>query len=300
MAKTANLNLLVHFDALMRCRSISRAAADMEISQPAMSGALSRLRVLFNDPMFVREDGQWQPTTRAHDLYQQFRPLIDRWRIESVPSTAFDPFTVKRAISVYASDYLQYALMPKLLAALGKAAPGIEVRLFPAKLYHGLSMVETNHVELVIGHYPSPSPGLRARFLYEERAVCIVRKGHPCLRRTWGIDQFLAYPHADLAAHTRNFSKQIDDALLALDRTRRIGTTLSSYLACPYVVGATDFIATLPHSVASGFQKQSDTAILEVPFALPLLNVSLYWHERHHGDHVHAWVRQFIADSCAR
>lgn len=295
--KTADLNLLVHFDALMTCRSVSRAAVQIGISQPAMSAALSRLRRLLNDPLFVRDDGQWHPTSRAQDLHQSFRPLLDRWRSESLPREAFDPSTARRVLSIYASDYLQFAVMPKVIAAMSKAAPEIELRLFPAKLFHGLSMIETNHVELVIGHFPQPAPALRMRFLFEERAVCTVRNDHPCLRQRWGLDPFLAYPHADLAAHTRNFSQQIDDALTAMNRTRKIGATLSSYLACPFVVGASDFVATLPFSVANGLQKVSRTTLLEVPLALPMFNVSLYWHERHHEDSAHAWVRQFIGNT---
>ena len=295
--KNADLNLLVHFDALMTTRSVSRAAAQMGISQPAMSAALSRLRRMFNDPLFVREGGGWLPTSRAQELSQSFRPLLDRWRSESQPRDEFDPRTAHRVLSLYASDYLQYAVMPKFIAALSKAAPGLAVRIFPAKLFHGLSMVETNHVELVVGHFPHPTPSLRARFLFEERSVCIVRTDHPCLRQNWGLDTFLAYPHADLAAHTRNFSQQIDDALAAINRSRKIGTTLASYLACPFVVGASDLIATLPLSVANAFQKISRTTLLEVPLALPMFNVSLYWHERHQEDRAHAWVRQFIGST---
>lgn len=298
--KNADLNLLVHFDALMATRSVSRAAEQMGISQPAMSAALSRLRRIFNDPLFVREAGAWGPTAKAHELNQAFRPLLDRWRLESQPKSEFDPSSTRRVISIYASDYLQYAVMPKIISILSEHAPGLVVRVVPAKLFHGLNMVETNHVELVLGHFPHPTPSLRARFLFEERSVCIVRTGHPCLKQRWGLDTFLAYPHIDLAAHTRNFSQQIDDTLAAMDRTRLIGTTLASYLACPFVVGSSDLIATLPFSVADGFKKISGTTLLEVPLALPLFNVSVYWHERHQKDQGHAWVRQLIGETLAR
>ena len=291
--KTADLNLLVHFDALMTCRSVSRAAEQIGISQPAMSAALSRLRRLFHDPLFLRDAGQWHPTQRAEDLHKAFEPLIARWRSESLPREEFDPATAHRVLSVFVSDYLQFAALPKVVAALSKAAPGIELRVF--RLFQGLSMIETNHVELVIGHYAEPTPALRARVLFEERAVCVVRNDHPCLSRRWGLDSYLAYPHVYLSGHTTQFSQQIDDALKAVNRARTIGVTLSSYLACPFVVGATDFVATLPSSVARAFQKLSRTTILDVPLALPALNVSMYWHERHHEDRAHAWVRQLIA-----
>lgn len=113
-------------------------------------------------------------------------------------------------------------------------------------------------------------------------------------------DEGLRYPHADLAAHTRNFSQQIDDTLAAMDRTRMIGAALTSYVACSFVVGSSDLIATLPFSVADGFKKISGTTLLEVPLALPLFNVSVYWHERYQKDPAHAWVRQLIDEILSR
>lgn len=293
--KSADLNLLVHFDALMTCRSVSRAAIQLNITQPAMSAALSRLRRLFNDPLFLRDEGLWHPTQRAQELYSSFQPLLVRWRSETLPREVFDPLTANRVLSIFVSDYLQFAALPKILAALSKAAPGISLRVF--KLFQGLNMIETNHVELVIGHYSQPFPALRARFLFEDRAVCIVRNSHPCLDRHWNLDALLAYPHIYIAGHTGQFSQQIDEALKAVNRIRQIGTSLSSYLACPFVIGTTNFAAILPSTVAQAFQKISNTTILEVPLPLPAINVSMYWHERHHGDPVHAWVRQFIAES---
>jgi DNA-binding transcriptional LysR family regulator len=293
--KTADLNLLAHFDALMTCRSVTRAAVQLGITQPAMSAALSRLRRLFNDPLFLRDEGHWHPTQRAQELHQSFQPLVARWRSETLPREQFDPATAHRVLSIFVSDYLQFAALPKAIAALSKASPGIGLRVF--KLFQGLNMIETNHVELVIGHYPQPMPALRARFLFEERAVCIVRNNHPCLHQVWDLDSLLAYPHIYIAGHTGQFSQQIDEALQSVSRTRRIGASLSSYLACPFVVGATDFIAILPSSVAYAFQNLSRCTILEVPLPLPAINVSMYWHERHHDDHAHAWIRQLIAES---
>lgn len=160
-------------------------------------------------------------------------------------------------------------------------------------------MVETNHVELVLGHFPQSAPTLRSRFLFEERSVCIVRAGHPCLKQSWGLDAFLAYPHVDLAAHTRNFSRQIVDALATMNRTRKIGAILASYVTCPFVVGASDLIAILPLSVATTLQKVNMTTLLEVPISLPMFNMCLYWHERHQDDRGHAWIRQFIVSTLA-
>ncbi|MNS91492.1 HTH-type transcriptional regulator SyrM 1 [compost metagenome] len=157
-------------------------------------------------------------------------------------------------------------------------------------------MLETNHVELIAGYYPEPAPNLRTRFLFEEPTVCLVRAGHPSLDRPWNINAYLQYGHIDLAAHTRHFSERIDRALEGIGRRRNLVLTLSSYLACPHVVASSDLIATVPSSVATALARNTRTVTREVPLSLPMLSVSLYWHERYQYDPAHAWLRQAIAD----
>lgn len=294
--KHPDLNLLMHFDALISCRSVSRAAEQMQLSQPATSAALSRLRRLFNDPLLVREGAVWMPTARALELHRTFAPILQQWQLATAPREEFDPATSKRVISVYATDYVQFTVMPKVAARVCRDAPNMQLRVFPARLQHGLSMLETNHVELIAGYYPEPAPNLRTRFLFEEPTVCLVRAGHPSLDRPWNINAYLQYGHIDLAAHTRYFSERIDRALEGIGRSRKLVLTLSSYLACPHVVASSDLIATVPSSVATALARNTHTVTREVPLSLPMLSVSLYWHERYQHDSAHAWLRQAIAD----
>ena len=292
--RSGDLNLLLHFDALMTTRGVSRAAEALGITQPAMSAALSRLRRLFNDPLLVREAGSWQPTLRANELHLQFRPLLDTWRQVSLPRAEFDPARTQRTISVFATDYVQFTVMARVMGGLAQAAPGLEMRVMAARPQQGLDMLDTNQVELIAGYYPNPPANLRSRFLFEEKVVCLVRTGHPCLRRPWNLETYLGYHHVNLAAHTRFFSDQIDRALGVLNRARQVRLTLSSYLAAPFAVGQSDLIATVPHSVAMALAERAGAVILDVPLSLPMLTVSLYWHERYHRDPAHAWLRNFI------
>ncbi len=294
--KSADLNLLMHFNALIECGSVSRAAERMGISQPAMSAALSRMRKVFSDPLFTRDDGVWIPTPRANELHVRFAPLIDQWEQATHPREEFAPLQSNRLFSLHITDYLQLVIIPKLARGLGTDAPSVRLRIFPAKLLHGLAMLETNHVELVAGHYPDPPANLRSRFLFKEKAVCVVRANHPCLKQRWGLDAFLRYGHVDLAAHTGHFSNSIDRALAGLNRKRLITMTMSSFLASPFVVADSDLIATVPSSVANKFAAQTGLVILEAPLTLPDLNISIFWHERHHRDVAHAWFRQYVAE----
>ncbi|MFY1955019.1 LysR family transcriptional regulator [Achromobacter xylosoxidans] len=293
--KHPDLNLLVHFDALMTCRNVSRAAEQLGISQPAMSAAMNRLRQLFGDPLLVREGGAWQPTQRAHELHQGFLPLLEGWRRATRTREVFDPAHSARSLSFYATDYVQYTLLPKLIPRLAVDAPHFQLLIVPARPQHGLSMLDTNHVELIAGYFPDPAPDLRTRFLYQEPAVCIVREGHPCLRKRWNLDAYLSYGHLDLAAHTRYFSKAIDRILMGQNRSRRIVATLSSYMVCPFIVEASDLIATMPVSIAKAMSGSARIVTLKAPLSLPAITVSLCWHERYQDDPAHAWLRQYLA-----
>lgn len=294
MSKIPDLRLLVHFDALVECCSVSRAAERLNISQPAMSSALSRLRKLFNDPLIVREDGVWVATVKARELQSSFHPLIDKWHSAMQPLEQFDPRRTKRVFSMHSTDYVQFAVLSKIAKHLAEDAPSLHIRTIPARLNHGLSMLESNYVELMAGYYPDPTPTLHSRVLFEEKFVCIVRSGHRCLRRPWTLDAWLGNGQIDLAAHTGYSSGHIDRALRSIDKKRRISLTLTSYLAAPFIVAQSDLVAVLPENVAQAVMRHGGVKILDVPIKLPTSRISLYWHERYQNDLGHRWLRQYI------
>lgn len=292
--KSTDLNLLVHFDALMSCKSVSQAGEAMGISQPAMSSALSRLRYLFGDPLLEREGNTWTPTARARELHRTFQPLLHAWQRSTSPETAFDPATTTRVFHIYATDYLQYVVLPRILPRVKAGAPHAQIRCLPPKTSGAPDMLSGNYVELYFGHYPQPPDSLRARFLFEEASTCLVRAGHPALSREWNLETYLQYEHMDASGYAGYFNAQVDAALQAQNLQRSVAALLSSYVATPFALASTDMIATLPTSVARGLAAASGTVMLPTPLPLPPLSVSLYWHERYQNDHAHAWMRQCI------
>jgi DNA-binding transcriptional LysR family regulator len=293
-SKSADLNLLVHLDALVTHQNASRAAEALGVTQPAASAALGRLRRLFNDPLLVREHGKTSVTPRAVELHRLFRPMLEQWQDLTTARMGFVASTSTRVFTVYATDYLQYVLFPDLIEGITALAPGIQIEARPAKLHQGLAMLDSNYVEFVIGYYPDPAAELRSRFLFDEPMTCVVRNGHPCLGKTWDIDAWLHYPHLDLVAHTRHFGQRLDDTLDELGQRRKIGMTVSSYLAAPFIVARSDMIGNFPVSIASSFAANAGLTVLEAPIPLPQMRISLYWHERYQGDAAHAWLRHFI------
>jgi DNA-binding transcriptional LysR family regulator len=293
MEKIPDLNLLLHLDALVRCANVSRAAEQLGITQSAMSAALSRLRRVFNDPLLIREGNTARLTERAITLATQFQPLVEQWIDVTLDRGTFDPTQSRRIFTLFASDYVQYALLPALASTLSEDAPHIALTVVPAKPHHGLAMLESNHVEFVAGYYPTPGNTLRVRPLFEDQIVCVMRDGHASLSKEWNLDAWLHYDQIDLAAHTRNAGELLDRRLEQMGKRRSVRMTLSSYLAAPWVVARSDLIANLPKSVAEQFAGRG-FLIRPMPIAVPPIQISLYWHERYQNDAGHAWLRQYI------
>jgi DNA-binding transcriptional LysR family regulator len=293
MEKVPDLNLLLHLDALARCANVSRAAEQLGITQSAMSAALSRLRRVFNDPLLIREGNRAMLTERAIALAAQFRPLVEQWLDVTLERGDFHPAHSRRVFTLYASDYVQYALLPPLASSLAADAPNIALNVVPAKPHHGLAMLESNHVEFIAGYYPTPGSTLRMRPLFDDPVVCVVREGHASLEREWNLDAWLLYGHIDLAAHTRNAGELLDRRLEQMGKARSVRMTMSSYLAAPSVVARSDLIANLPQTVARHIAGRG-FVIRPVPIVMPPIQISLYWHERYQNDPGHGWFRQYV------
>ncbi|PLZ02413.1 LysR family transcriptional regulator [Burkholderia sp. WAC0059] len=288
------MNLLVHLDALVTWQSASRAAEALGVTQPAVSAALGRLRRLFNDPLLVREHGETSVTPRALELHRLFAPMLEQWHDLTTARTGFVASTSTRVFTVYATDYLQYVMLPQLVGGMAALAPGIGIEMRPARLHQGLAMLDSNYVEFVIGYYPDPAAELRSRFLFDEQMTCVVRNGHPCLDEAWNVEAWLSYAHLDLVAHTRHFGQRLDDTLDEIGLRRKIGVTVSSYLAAPFVLARSDMIGNFPVSIASAFAQSAGLTVLAPPIPLPQMRISLYWHERYQSDVAHAWFRHYI------
>src|SRR5690606_22449831 len=135
--------------------------------------------------------------SRSLAAHRALHPMLQAWRRATRGHESFDPAHSERTLSLYATDYVQYRLLPLVIPSLAKDAPHLHLQIQPARPLHGLSMLETNHVELIAGYFPEPSPELRRRFPYEEPAVCIVHEGHHCLRKRWDLDAYLRCGHGD-------------------------------------------------------------------------------------------------------
>jgi DNA-binding transcriptional LysR family regulator len=293
-----DLNLLVALRALLAERHVTRAAARVGLSQPAMSHALARLRELLGDPLLVRTPRGMKPTARAEAMTAPLeRALLDLGRALQAP-TPFEPARSTRRFRIATTDYIELVLLPRLLARVWGEAPGVDVRVSNLGGEPNDELAE-DRVDLAIGvpaqfGDPEPPQGVRLQRVLSDRFVCVVREGHPIVKKRLSLDEFVALPHALVAPRGASGSI-VDTALARLGKRRRVACEVPHFLVAPHVVRETDLVLTLAERVARSLGPMLGLRQLAPPLALEGFSMSMVWHERQHADPAHAWLRAAIA-----
>lgn len=295
--ESTDLNLLLAFEALVIEQSVTRAAARIGVSQPAMSNALSRLRDLLGDPVLERVHGRLRPTARARQLSGPVRESLGRLRAALGEPATFDADTAVREFRIAASDYVESFVLPAVVAAGTEVAPGISIRtLRPAHLFVApVAELQAGAVDLAVGpvRAPSPSTGVLSAPLFEDRLVCLARKGHPRIGRRLDLDAFVETPHVRVIYSADETQGTIDAALHSRGLSRRVAMTVAHLMSVRSIVARTDFLAVVPRRVADEAADKTVTAHA-IPFDVPALAFSLLWHERTSADAAHVWMRDLI------
>jgi DNA-binding transcriptional LysR family regulator len=293
-----DLNLIVALDALLEERNVTRAAERIGVTQSAMSHALSRLRAVTGDPLLVRGNGVMVATPRAESLALPIRRALDEVDAAFRPPTAFDPKVARLRVRIATSDYGELVLLPRLMKRLEKEAPFVELRSIP-KADDASTSVASGAVDLLVAPVRArdEGPGIYAKKLFDERFVCVVRRGHPLATKKLTLARYLSCAHALISPRGREGS-YTDDALANLGASRRIALTVPHFLVAPHVVATTDLMLTLAARVATAFAGPLDLVVLTPPAELRLegFTVSALWHERTHADPAHRWVRDLFAE----
>lgn len=295
-----DLNLLLALDALLRERNVTRAAERVFVSQPAMSGALAKLRGYFDDPLLVRVGRELQLTPRALALAGPVREAI--LQVEAALGTrpTFDPGTARRAISMMVPDFLVPLVMPRILRQLVHAAPGIRVQLEnwsqtgPARLESGdIDFFVAVDAPRVLGLAAFPESLCRAE-LCAIRWVCVASRDHPSVGDSLTREEFLRLPQVYVRAPGNLLP--VDEAVRRqLHVELDVRVTTESVLEVPFIVAGTPLVAVLPEHLAAQLADCLGVRILELPVGLvPRRRVDIFWHKRNEPDPAHAWMREIM------
>lgn len=289
-----DLNLLRALDALLDERSVTRAADRLALTQPAVTSMLNRLRESFDDPLFVRAQRGIVPTPRAEQLAVPIKQLLADVECMLQPQ-AFDPLTANMTVKLASTDYALRAIVVPFLSVLRQRAPNIRVSVLPID-DQGLQLqLDRGDIDLALVTTEATASGLRAKLLFDESYVCVMRSDHPdAANDTLSLDRFCALDHVLVSPSGGGFLGVTDEALKKVGRSRRVTVSVTSFLVLPEILMVSDLIAVVPRRLAV---RHDGLTLVEPPVEIPGFSKMLAWHERTHRDACYQWIRSLMVDT---
>lgn len=290
---TLDLNLLRVFDAVARERHVTRAAQRLNLSQPAVSNALNRLRQALNDELFLRRPGGVEPTELALALAAPVAEVLDRLRETLSVHAPFDPATAERVFPIAMSEYAEFVLAPPLLAMLAREAPRCLLAIRHADRTNAQDLLERGEAQLAVAVLPEP-PALytRVRMLPEE-FLTVMRADHPLAEGELTMARFASVPHL---LHSPNGSRDgaLDRPMAEAGHPRRLGAVVAHLGAVPAILQRTEMIITLSARLAHALARLDGLVVRKPPVEIHHTRLSLIFHRRFEADPGHAWLRRRI------
>jgi DNA-binding transcriptional LysR family regulator len=291
-SKRIDLNLLATLDALLAEQNVTKAAARLHLSQPAVSAQLNRLRALFDDPLLIPARHGMTPTAKAMDLLEPLREALDQLRAVAVSHLSFDAAKASFSVTIACTDYLQAAVIKPFTIALRTRAPGVRVALRNLDVVGLEAQMARGAVDLALMTPQAAPPSLRTRPLFDERYVLIGRRNHPRLPKRITVAQYAELEHVIVSLRGGDFDTPVDTTLAALGYKRKVMLSTASFLFVPEIVAHSDFVALVPERLVR--DRAHVLKVVEPPFPVEGFSVGLVWHERSHGHSALQWVRAAI------
>lgn len=295
--RALDLNLLVALHALLQEHSVTRAAARVGLSQPAMSHALAKLRDELNDPLLVRAGRHMTPTELAEQLAPRVGEVIGQISTIFEEARDFDPNTNTRSFRITATDYVQLAMLPALAARWDREVQGAQLSFAPTSQSALVDELRHGSLDLAISLTPSPlPPDLHTCELFSDEFVVMARADHPALAEGLDVHTYAKLSH--ILGSSRSAPRGIIDNHLAQQGLeRRVALVVSEFLVVPHLIASSDHIATIFRRIADPFAELLPLRLHPVPLPLETVTVSLIWHRRVEHSRAHQWLRQFIIDT---
>ncbi len=311
--RTFDLNLLRIFDEVMAERSLTRAAHNLALTQPAVSNALRRLREALGDELVRRQGSAMEPTPRALALWPDVREALRRLQVALAPEV-FDPAHTQATFVLAMADATAAVLVPGLVRILETEAPGVQLRMVPLATRDPRKLLADEMADMAVGHFPAVMADLTARQqageadsydhrrLYDGEYVCVMRRDHPLAalpEADFTTDRFCESRHMLVSFSGRPYGF-IDEALALLGRKRRVVLTVNQFFTAGRVVAHSDMLTVLPRHFVGATGLADRIVWRPLPFAVPSVHVDALWHRRLQPSSAHAWLRQSIVRAAER
>ena len=293
--KGIDLNLLVSLDVLLEERNVTHAAARLNLSQPALSAQLGRLRQTFEDPLLIPADnGRGMiPTALALELIEPLHAALKDLEVSIRRRPRFDAIQDIRDFRIATTDNGIVVIgLPLLRRLQTEAGPGIRLAFRLLDRTGLAGQVDRDEIDLLIAPPGMVPQMLKSRRLYDETYSMVQRKFHPRGDRSLDLDAFCALDHILVSLDGGGFEGRVDQVLMENGRSRRVALSMPSFTLVPPVLRATDYVCTMPTRFVRTLG--DDCECFELPFPVPGFVMHMAWHARHHHDPANLWLRQQV------
>jgi len=290
-----DLNLLPVLLVMMEERNVTRAAERLGITQPALSNALNRLRETLNDPLFIRERYGMRPTPMAMELAQVVGAALSSIDNVILGQQEFNPQQATRLFTLAPNSYVEFVMMPAIVASLRERAPGIRIRLTPFGNDIAETGVISGNTDMLLGRIVEPPDNLVVQHLMDEGLACVVRADHPRVGDSLSAEQYEQLKHVNVLPPGR-MRAGLYQALEQRGLRRQVAVSVTHFLAVPEMIAVTDYCATLPRLICNHLSRDRRLRILPAPVDLGTFPVEMGWHARYRNDPAHRWFRTLVTE----
>jgi DNA-binding transcriptional LysR family regulator len=289
--KGLDLNLLVAFDALLETRSVSRAAERLNLSQPAVSAALARLREYFGDDILVSHGKRMHPTAHAEALLPKVRAFLSGVDALIASSTAFDPATSQRTFRIVASDYMTAAVLAPLIHRLAKRSPQIRIEIV-APDTRSDALLDGGQVDVIISPAEFIESDHPTDLLFEEIHVVACCETNPALKKgRISAENFLGAGHVGVNMGSTRAPTFGDRQLELMGVKRKIEVIAASFTIVPWLLIGTPRLAVMHARLADAMAVRFPIAHAPMPFEFPVMRELIQIHRARASDGGLLWLR---------
>lgn len=292
--RSVDFRLLLAFEALISERHVSRAAAAVGLSQPAMSHALAKLRQHLHDPLLARTSTGFEPTLKALELIEPVREAIRQVNRLFTEGPAFDPLTSSEAFTIRMGDMNEVLFLPSFLHGLEERAPNITVQVQHLPPSETVRALEASAIDFAVSALIKHSKSVHFLELAKDRMVCVMRKDHPAAAaKRLTTRTFLSLRHLRIVQSAGDV-RFVEEALFKHGLQRKVMVTTPHWLAASYLVESSDLVTALPESMVRRLNADRRFAVRALPVGGGEFSWRLYWHRRFDARPAHRWVRSMF------
>lgn len=297
--RNVDLNLLVALRALLEEHHVTRAALRIGVSQPAMSNALTRLRLTFDDELLVRTPSGMEPTERALELQRPLKRILHEIERVLERDGDFSPSRTVRVFRLRMGDLHDVLFLPSIMSTIEQTAPGISLSVVYMTPAETIDAIANDDIDLAVSVGLDHPKTIRSVDFYEDRLVCVMRPGHPAASEPLTLETYLSLDHIKVA-QSRADHRFIDDELARRNVVRRVPLQVQHWLVAPEIVRHTDLVSATWERIAGNFSKNGELICQPLPFGPGKFMFKIYWHRRYDNNSAHRWLRSIVLGSATK